>query len=212
MNSLSLFCATAQREITRNVNHFCTAFAEIWVLLQGSLDQIELCGIFKAKFKTARTHTITAPGTVEELQCSLLTLIYPPALHQPSDCFQHFCMPRRASAYCVVSSVILTGSDCMLRRNHLGFMCLGILWYWEKTSSIDLAGIWQRDFQSASQLLGFSAYPTQIQTPCSAALLMPLNTEKDWIYRRKKNNSKVFLGSQTRKCLSPQRSNTRLWK
>lgn len=110
INSLSLFCATAQREFTRNVNHFCTAFAEIRVLLQGSLDQIKLCGIFKAKFKTPRTHTIAAPGTVEELQHSLLTLIYPPALNQHSDCFQHVCMPRRASAYCVMKGFCLQWS------------------------------------------------------------------------------------------------------
>lgn len=69
-------------KLPRNANHFGTAFAEMRVLLQGSLYQIELCGISKTKFKIPRTHAIAAPGTVQELQCSLITLLYPPARHQ----------------------------------------------------------------------------------------------------------------------------------
>jgi len=65
-----------------NVNHFCAASAEMRVLLQESLYQAELCGISKPKFKIPGTRVIATHGSVEELQCSLLTLLNPAALYQ----------------------------------------------------------------------------------------------------------------------------------
>lgn len=183
------------------MNNFCTAFAETRVLLQGSLGQIDLCGIFKPKFKIHRTHTIATLRTVEELQCSLLTLIYLLALYQHSDCFQNFCMFCQGEfQHIVLWSTCVSGDPNWFRlhaqKKPSGFHVLRYFMgcYWQKTSSIDLAGSCQTDFQSASQLLDFSAYPSQIQTPCSSVLLMPLNKWSNWIYRLERT-TRFFQGS-----------------